>query len=196
MFGGCIDVNDVGVFVSAETGEKCDSPIVQSLDPFRGVVVSVLYGDWDVDATVVCLVPIRRFFTIPSCFCQLRRQLLNAGLVLLAVLRKEVGTVLDGGDKPKYNLVKGVAGVSVGGSEGVESGLRGERGLDGNRGGDLLERSFGVVNADGSAICKVTGRRRDGDGETFGGETRHLLGNVGGDEVAGEVVERRGCQGG
>jgi hypothetical protein len=83
-----------------------------------------------------------------------------------------------------------VTGVGVGGGEGVESGLRGERDLDGNRGGDFLERAFWVVNADGATICKVTGRRRDGDGETFGGETRHLFGNVRGDEVAGEVIER------
>jgi hypothetical protein len=89
-----------------------------------------------------------------------------------------------------------VAGVGVGGGEGVESGLRGERGLEGNRGGDFFERSLRPVNSDGSTICKVTGRRRDGDGETFGGETRHLFGDVGSDEVTGEVVERRGCQSG
>jgi hypothetical protein len=96
---------------------------------------------------------------------------------------------LDGGNEPEYDLIKGVAGVSVGGGEGIESGLRGERGLEGNQGGDLLKGTFGVVNADGSTICKVVGRRRDRDGETFGGETRHLLGNIGGDKVTSEVVE-------
>jgi hypothetical protein len=103
---------------------------------------------------------------------------------------------LDGGDEPEYNLIEGVAGVGVGGGEGVESGLRGERDCEGNRGGDLLEWAFGVMDADGSTICKVTGRRRDGDGETFGGETRHLLSDVGGEEVTGEMVERGGCQSG
>jgi hypothetical protein len=46
-----------------------------------------------------------------------------------------------------------------------------------------------MVNADGSMICKVTGRRRDGDGDTIGGETRHLFGNEGRDDVTSKVVE-------
>jgi hypothetical protein len=189
VFGGCVYVDDVGFLVSAETGEKCHSPIVQSLNPLGWVVIPVLYGDWCVDVTIVRLIPLRGYFTIPSCFGQLRRQLLDAGLVLLTVLGEEVSAILDSGDKPKYNLVEGVAGVGVGGGEGIESGLRGERDREGNRGGDLLKWAFGVMDSDGPTICKVTGRRRDGDGETFGGETRHLLGDIGTDEVAGEVVE-------
>jgi hypothetical protein len=196
VFRRGVDVDDIRVLVSAEPGKECDSPIIQSLNPSGGVVVPILYWYRDVDTVVVFFVPRRRFFTVPSCFSQLRCQLLNPGLELLTVLHKEVGAVLDGGDESEYDLVQGVTGVGVGGGEGVESGLRGERGLEGDRGGDFFERALGVMNANGSTICKVTGRRRDGDGETFGGETRHLFGDVGGDEVAGEVIERRGCQGG
>jgi hypothetical protein len=114
---------------------------------------------------------------------------LDLGLELLTVLCKEVGPVLYGSDESKYDLVQWVAGVGVGSGKGVESGLRGERGLEGNRGGDFLERALGMVNADGSTICKVTDRRRDRDGDTIGGETRHLLGDEGRDEVTSEVVE-------
>jgi hypothetical protein len=105
VLGGCVEVDDIGVFVSAKTGEECDSPIIQSLDPFGGVMVPILYRDWDIDATVICLVPFRWLFTISSCFGQLRRQLVDPGLVLLTVLREEVSAVLDGGDEPENDLV-------------------------------------------------------------------------------------------
>jgi hypothetical protein len=71
-----------------ETGEKCNSPIIQLLDPFGRVVVPILHWDWDVDAVIVFLVSLRWVFTVPPCFHQFRCQFLNPGLELLMVLCK------------------------------------------------------------------------------------------------------------
>jgi hypothetical protein len=64
-----------------------------------------LYRDWDVDVAVIRLVPFWGFFTVPSCFGQFGGQLVDASLVLLTILREEVGAVLDGGDESQDDLV-------------------------------------------------------------------------------------------
>jgi hypothetical protein len=54
---------------------------------------------------------------------------------------------MDGCAESQNDLIEGVAGVSIGGGKGIESGVRGERGHEGDQGGNFLWRSVRVVDA-------------------------------------------------
>jgi hypothetical protein len=57
MVGGGIQVSNKGLFIVMQSGEKSHASIVKTLDPFGGVVVTVLHWDRDVDVSIVLFIP-------------------------------------------------------------------------------------------------------------------------------------------